>query len=62
MHMLSGACGAEPVATGAQIICARLKLLGMPPPRAGEEGLAPNILAGAWIPAPDQRRLRPRLR
>jgi hypothetical protein len=46
----------------AQIICARLKLLAMPPPRAGEDGLAPNILAGTWVPAPDQRRLWPRLR
>jgi hypothetical protein len=59
-------CGRRARSSGpgaaAQIICARLKLLAMPPPRAGEDGLAPDILAGTWVPAPDQRRLWPRLR
>ena len=56
-----------------QIICARLKLLAMPPGRAlvqpfdaplgeGAEDLAPHILTGTWNVDARQRRLLPRLR
>ena len=46
----------------SQIICARLKLLALPPPRGGDDGFAPNVLGGAWVSAPDRARLWPRLR
>ena len=57
----------------AQILCARLKILAMPPGRAVvqhggaaaaevEPDLAPCILRGGWAPGPEQRKLLPRLR
>ncbi|CAL8462140.1 g1671 [Coccomyxa elongata] len=56
-----------------QILCARLKILAMPPGRAVvqhgeaaaaevEPDLAPCILRGGWAPGPEQRKLLPRLR
>ncbi|KAK9906901.1 hypothetical protein WJX75_009933 [Coccomyxa subellipsoidea] len=56
-----------------QILCARLKILAMPPGRAVvqhggaaaaevEPDLAPCILRGSWAPGPEQRKLLPRLR